>query len=146
MSRDSSRDQRDEPREQESLGMVLSQGRSGGSSSSGSDDTEHATRHLNSDAKRSATQQQREHGANPGAKDRASRSRDEVLVRSHVYKVSSAERALLTDVGKFRTVAVSDLLRYRYGDDRARLRQDLLNLQAQKLVRTGDPPAMPGRQ
>jgi hypothetical protein len=93
--------------------MVLSQGRSGNATSSNSDDTEQATGHLNSDAKGSTPQPQREHLANLGAKDRASRLRDEVLVRNHAYNVSPAERALLTDVGKFRTVAVSDSLRHR---------------------------------
>ena len=63
-----------------------------------------------------------------GVQDRSSRSRDIVLVRNYAYNVSSAERALLPDVGKFRTVAVSDLLRYRYDHDPAKLRQDLVNL------------------
>ncbi len=136
MSRDTSRDERNEFREQGQMGrMVLSQARSGGSSSSGSDDTEQATGHLNSDAKRNAAEQQREHPANLSAKDRASRSRDVVLVRNRAYHVSPAECALLADVGKFRTISVSDLLRHRYDGDRAKLRQDVVNLKAQKLVR-----------
>ena len=111
MSRDSGRDERDKFREQDRLGgMVLSLGRSGGSLSSGSEDTEQAIGRLNGDAKRGASQL-REYPAGLGVNGRASRSRDVLLVRNHAYSVSPAERALLTDVGKFRTVAVSDCRR-----------------------------------
>jgi hypothetical protein len=42
---------------------------------------------------------------------------------------------MITEIGKFRTIAVADLARHRYANEPGKLRQDLLNLKAQKLVR-----------
>ena len=41
---------------------------------------------------------------------------------------------MMTEIGKFRTIAVADLARHRYPKEPGTLRQDLLNLKAQKLV------------
>src|SRR5258708_38881764 len=64
-----------------------------------------------------------------------SRARDIVFVRNRSYRVSSAERELMTQVGQFRTIAVPDLARQLYPGEADKLRQDLLNLRSQKLVR-----------
>jgi hypothetical protein len=56
-------------------------------------------------------------------------------VRKRSYRVSSAERELMTQVGQFRTIAVPDLARQLYPCEADKLRQDLLNLRSQKLVR-----------
>jgi len=63
------------------------------------------------------------------------RSRDPVFVRNRSYRISAAEREMMTEIGKFRTIAVGDLARHRYANEPGKLRQDLLNLKAQKLVR-----------
>ena len=42
---------------------------------------------------------------------------------------------MMTEIGKFRTIAVADLARHRYPNEAGELRQDLLNLKAQKLIR-----------
>jgi hypothetical protein len=52
----------------------------------------------------------------------------------------------MTEIGTFRTLAVSDLVQYRYGNDPAKLRQDLVNLKAQKLVRQRRVMAGKGRE
>jgi len=64
-----------------------------------------------------------------------SRSRDIVFVRNRRYRVSSAERELMTQVGKFGTIAVQDLARQYYPCAADKLRRDLLHLKSQKLVR-----------
>src|ERR1043165_129138 len=109
MSRDSSRDERDQPREQESLGrMVLSQGRYGGATSSSSDEVGQSTKPPHDRAEDDVVQPEREQ-VNHGPHGREARARDPILARGRVYHVSPAERAVICDIGKFRTVALSDL-------------------------------------
>ncbi len=50
------------------------------------------------------------------------------------YSLRSSEIAAMSDIGTFRTVDVSDLGRFVYGGDEARLKYDLENLRAQGLV------------
>ena len=75
-----------------------------------------------------------------------SRSRQRVNVRGRTIHISAAERVLMTEIGTFRTLAVSDLVQYRYGNDPAKLRQDLVNLKAQNLVRQRRVMAGRGRE
>ena len=67
--------------------------------------------------------------------DRQSRERQLVFLRDRGYRVSAQERELLVEIGKFRTIAVSDLLEYRYQRNSSRLRQDLVHLKSQNLLR-----------
>src|SRR6266853_490531 len=50
------------------------------------------------------------------------------------YSLRSSEIAAMRDIGTFRTVDVSDLGRFVYGGDEARLKYDLASLRAQGLV------------
>ena len=63
------------------------------------------------------------------------RSRGLVFVRNRSYRISPAEREMMTEIGKFRTIAVADLARHRYPNEAGKLRQDVLNLKGQKLIR-----------
>jgi hypothetical protein len=135
MSRSDSRDDRDQANEAQPLGrMVLSQGRSGGAASANDEvNKEHSTNCQTqpgtAEPRSLSIPPEREQPTAPG------RSRDLVFVRNCSYRISSAERELMTEVGKFRTIAVADLARHRYPNQPGQLRQDLLNLKAQKLIR-----------
>ena len=132
MSR-SSRDERDQASEPPQLGrMPLSQGRSGGATS-----TEAIQEPSRNRPNRKPTAEPRSLSIPFLGREQPtalSRSRDMVFVRNRGYRVSSAERGLMTEVGKFRTIAVQDLARHCYPSERGKLRQDLLNLKSQKLV------------
>jgi len=131
MSR-SSRDERDQTNEP--LGrMLLAQGRSGGATSAEGNEERSTNCHTRQPVAEPPSQSvpppEREHST------AVARSCDLVFVGNRSYRISSAEREIMTEVGKFRTIAVADLARYRYVKEPRRLRQDLLNLKAQKLVR-----------
>ncbi|HEX2453129.1 MAG TPA: hypothetical protein VHI99_05480 [Vicinamibacterales bacterium] len=64
----------------------------------------------------------------------AARERELVIGRGCLWRISPAERQTMFEVGRFRTVAVEDLLRHRYHGNGADLREDLRSLQAQGLV------------
>jgi len=74
--------------------------------------------------------------ADPRIASGRDRVRHTVLVRERGYRMSEAEQRLLTTVGTFRTVAVGDLVRYQYANNRHQLAQDLRNLKGQGLIRT----------
>jgi hypothetical protein len=63
-----------------------------------------------------------------------SREPEPVRERGCVYQLSAAERATMAEIGRFRTVATEDLLRYRYQGHRAHLEEDLRHLSAQGLI------------
>jgi hypothetical protein len=67
---------------------------------------------------------------------RASREHDLVRMRGHMYRTSPAERETLHDIGRFRTVALTDLAHYRYQGSAAFMQQDLRALRAQGLLQT----------
>jgi len=130
----SGRDERDQAAEPPQLGgMPLSPGRSGGAAST--DGNQEPSRNrpnqkpISQPQARSIPFPEREQ---PAA---LSRSRDIVFVRNRRYRVSSAERELMTQVGKFGTIAVQDLARQYYPCAADKLRRDLLHLKSQKLVR-----------
>lgn len=52
----------------------------------------------------------------------------------YTYHLSPAELDAVRDVGRFRTIAIADLNRYRYQGQRALMQQDLRSLRAQGLV------------
>jgi len=70
----------------------------------------------------------------PCARHSDSRYREPVRVRSRVYDLSPAERQTIAEIGLFRTVAVEDLATFRYAGNDNHVRQDLANLQAQRLI------------
>jgi hypothetical protein len=133
MSR-SGRDERDQAAEPPQFGRVpLSQGPSGGVASTEANQEPSRNcpnqKPISEPQSRSIPFREREQLA------ALSRSRDIVFVRKRSYRVSSAERELMTQIGKFRTIAVQDLARQHYPCEADKLRQDLLNLKSQKLVR-----------
>ena len=69
------------------------------------------------------------------AKDR---DREEYADRDRTYSLRPSEIHTLGEVGKFRVVAVKDLLNHAYGGDRARMESDLQNLKRQGLVEQRD--------
>src|ERR1700694_3733529 len=112
MSRSDSRDERDQANEARQLGrMVLSQGRSGGATSAEGNEEQSTNCHnrhpVAEPRSLSVRSPEPEHSAALG------RSRDLVFVRNRAYRISSAEWELMTEVGKFRTIAVADLARHR---------------------------------
>jgi hypothetical protein len=66
--------------------------------------------------------------------DLADRERTEILDRDRSYSLRPSEIYTLTEVGKFRVVAVEDLAMHAYAGDRSRLDSDLRNLIHQRLV------------
>ena len=64
----------------------------------------------------------------------ASRQREPLLARGQTCRVSPAERQTMQEIGRFRTIALQDLARYRYRGDTAQMGQDLRNLTAQGLI------------
>src|SRR5580693_4128853 len=121
MSR-SSRDERDQANEPWGW-TLLSQDRSGEATSAEGNQDQSTSCHIQQPVagspSRSIRWPEREHSAAPR------RSRDLVFVRNRAYRVSSSARQLITEVGKFRTIAVADLARYRYAKEPRRLRQDI---------------------
>lgn len=70
----------------------------------------------------------------PEPEERLSRERTAVQCRGCVYELSAAERALMNDVGRFRTVALADLLKYRYRAEKASFEEDFRHLLEQGLL------------
>jgi len=68
----------------------------------------------------------------------AQRERTEILDRDRSYSLRPSEIHTLTEVGKFRVVAVEDLAKHAYAGDRSRLDSDLRNLIRQRLVARRD--------
>jgi len=64
----------------------------------------------------------------------AQRERMEIRDRGRSYSLRPSEIHTLTEVGKFRVVAVEDLGKHAYAGDRSRLDSDLRNLIQQRLV------------
>ena len=56
-------------------------------------------------------------------------------VRDRTYLLRNSEMHSLTEIGKFRVIAVSDLARYAYDGNRARMERDIRALARQSLVR-----------
>jgi hypothetical protein len=68
----------------------------------------------------------------------ADRERTEILDRVRSYSLRPSEIYTLTEVGKFRVVAVEDIAKLAYAGDRSRLDSDLRNLIQQRLVERRD--------
>jgi hypothetical protein len=68
----------------------------------------------------------------------AQRERTEIRNRNRSYSLRPSEIYTLTEVGKFRVVAVEDLAKHAYAGDRSRLDSDLRNLIRQRLVARRD--------
>ena len=68
----------------------------------------------------------------------AHRERTEIHNRDRSYSLRPSEIHTLTEVGKFRVVAVEDIAKHGYGGDRSRLDSDLRNLIRQRLVARRD--------
>ncbi len=68
----------------------------------------------------------------------ADRERTEILDRDRSYSLRPSEIYTVTEVGKFRVVAVEDLAKHAYAGDRSRLDSDLRNLIQQRLVERRD--------
>ena len=63
-----------------------------------------------------------------------SRERGTIEVRGYRYRVSPMEVDAMRDIGSFRTIALDDLVRYRYRGQTGEMRDDLGSLRAQGLV------------
>ena len=68
----------------------------------------------------------------------AQRERTGFHNRDRSYSLRPSEIHTLTEIGKFRVVAVEDLAKFGYGADRSRLDSDLRNLIHQRLVARRD--------
>ncbi len=68
----------------------------------------------------------------------AQRERTEIADRDRSYSLRPSEIYTLTEVGKFRVVALEDLAKHAYAGDRSRLDSDLRNLIHQRLVARRD--------
>src|SRR5438046_1719116 len=55
--------------------------------------------------------------------------------RNRTYQLRDSEMHALTEVGKFRVVATSDLVQFAYNGDSSRMQNDLANLSRQGLVK-----------
>src|SRR5256885_1894994 len=62
-------------------------------------------------------------------------SRTNYVDRNRTYELRDSELHALTEVGKFRVVAVHDLAQFAYSDDSSRMQNDLANLSRQGLVK-----------
>ncbi len=102
-------------------------------------ETEYQSDHLDSHSREVPS-------ANPSSVSRdtrqadllADRERTEILDRDRIYSLRPSEIYTLTEVGKFRVVAVEDLAKHAYAGDRPRLDSDLRNLIQQRLVERRD--------
>src|SRR5713226_8721705 len=136
MSRSGSRDEREQANEAPELGrMVSSQGRSGGATSARDEAKEGKPRPCSDQRPTAEPRSLSVVGPEREQPTALIRSRDLVFVRNRSYRINSAERETMTEIGKFRTIAMADLARHRYPKEPGKLQQDLLNLKAQKLIR-----------
>jgi hypothetical protein len=62
------------------------------------------------------------------------RLRKPVEMPDRTVYLSPSERETLTEIGRFRTIALTDLERHRYGGKTSEIRQDLRHLTAEKLL------------
>src|SRR2546423_3359619 len=62
-------------------------------------------------------------------------SRTNYVDRNRTYQLRDSELHALTEVGKFRVVAISDLAQFAYNGDSSRMQNDLANLSRQGLVK-----------
>lgn len=69
----------------------------------------------------------------PGT-DRSARSSLDVPFAGRTYSFNADERAVLTDLGRFRVMATPDIERFRYGGHATRMQQDLRSLLAQGMI------------
>jgi len=69
------------------------------------------------------------------ARDERSDSPRAYYVRDRTYLLRDSEMHSLTEIGKFRVIAVSDLAKYAYDGNRARMEKDIRALARQSLVR-----------
>jgi hypothetical protein len=74
-----------------------------------------------------------------------SRERQVVRDRNDVWRVSEADMVTLVEIGRFRTVALQDLLVHRYRGRICQLRDDVSSLAAQGLVQQRTAPVRRGR-
>ena len=113
MSRSGSRDEREQANEAPQPGrMVLSRGRSGGATSASYE----AKEQPGPRSDQQPTSEPRSLSVVVPEREQPTaliRSRDLVFVRNRSYRISSAERETMTEVGKFRTIVVADLARHR---------------------------------
>jgi hypothetical protein len=65
-----------------------------------------------------------------------SREHDCVRLHGYLYRISPEELETMNNIGRFRTVALTDLARHQYQGQAARLQQDLRSLRAQGLVQS----------
>ena len=63
-----------------------------------------------------------------------SRNPKPIEVRGYLYQISPADFELMRDIGRFRTIDVLDLARYRYGGNYDEMRRDLASLRDQGLI------------
>jgi hypothetical protein len=68
-------------------------------------------------------------------RDERSDSRRVYYVRDRTYLLRNSEMHSLTEIGKFRVIAVSDLAKYAYDGNRARMEKDIRALARQSLVK-----------
>ena len=104
MSRSGSRDEREQANEAPELGrLVLSQGRSGAATSASDKPKEQPGPRSD----RLPTAEPRSLSVVVPEREQPTaliRSRDLVFVRNRSYRISAAEREMMTDIGKFRTI------------------------------------------
>lgn len=62
-------------------------------------------------------------------------SRTNYVDRNRTYQLRDSELHALTEVGKFRVVAIQDLAQFAYNGDSSRMQNDLANLSRQGLVK-----------
>ena len=62
-------------------------------------------------------------------------SRTNCVDRNRTYQLRDSELHALTEVGKFRVVAASDLAQFAYNGDSSRMHHDLVNLSGQGLLK-----------
>ncbi len=65
----------------------------------------------------------------------AKRTRSDFVDRSKTYRLRDSEMHSLTEIGKFRVVATSDLAQFAYNGDHSRMENDIANLSRQGLVK-----------
>jgi hypothetical protein len=70
----------------------------------------------------------------PGASSPAGRERGALELRGYRYQISPAEIETLHEIGRFRTIRIEDLERFRYQGNRANMKDDLDSLRDQGLL------------
>ncbi len=94
---------------------------------------------------RRASQAEISRTASPDHRDlplRSDRERTQYSDRDRMYSLRASEIHTLTDIGRFRVVAVEDLANLGYAGDRSRMDGDLRNLMRQGLLQRRDTSAL----